>query len=184
MFICGFSNAVNLTDGMDGLASGVLTVVAFAFIVLTLLAGWDANDGEVAKWMRIPYIPKSDELAILCAAMVGACLGFLWFNCSPAQVFMGDTGSLPLGGLIGYVAVVIRQEFLLVVIGGVFVLEVLSVVIQVGYFKATGGKRVFRMAPIHHHFHLGGWTEQQVVLRFWVLSAVLVAIALLTIKLR
>ena len=121
---------------------------------------------------------------MIAGAIVGSCLGFLWFNCSPAQVFMGDTGSLPLGGLIGYIAVVIRQEFLLLVIGGVFVIEALSVILQVGYFKFSGGKRIFRCAPIHHHFHLGGWTEQQVVVRFWLLSAVFAAIALATIKLR
>jgi phospho-N-acetylmuramoyl-pentapeptide-transferase len=182
--ITGSSNAVNLTDGMDGLASGVMVIVAFAFMVLALIAGYDEQGFELAKWLLVPYIPFSDELAIVAGAMVGACLGFLWFNCNPAQVFMGDSGSLPLGGLIGYIAVVIRQEFLLLIIGGIFVLEAVSVLIQVGYFKLSKGKRVFKCAPIHHHFHLSGWTEQQVVVRFWVITALLVSIALATIKLR
>jgi len=180
--IAGSSNAVNLTDGMDGLVSGIMVVVAFAMMVLAWIAGY--NEGALAKTLLVPYIPFSDELAIVAGAMVGSCLGFLWFNCSPAQVFMGDTGSLPLGGLLGYIAVVIRQEFLLLIIGGIFVIEALSVMMQVGYFKATGGKRIFRCAPIHHHFHLAGWTEQQVVVRFWLISAVLAAAALATLKLR
>ena len=180
LVIAGSSNAVNLTDGMDGLASGIMGVVAFAFMILALIAG----RAEWAKTLLIPYIPQSDELGIVAGAMVGACLGFLWFNCSPAQVFMGDTGSLPLGGLIGYVAVVIRQEFLLLIIGGIFVIEAVSVLMQVGYFKFTAGRRIFKCAPLHHHFHLAGWTEQQVVVRFWLLSAIFAAIALATIKLR
>ncbi len=178
------SNAVNLTDGMDGLAGGIMVIVAFAFLVLCIIAGYTDGDFVLAKKLLVPHIPFSDELAIVAGAMVGSCLGFLWFNCSPAQVFMGDSGSLPLGGLLGYIAVVIRQEFLLIVIGGVFFIEVLSVVLQVGYFKASGGKRIFKCAPIHHHFHLAGWTEQQVVVRFWLISALLTAIALATIKLR
>ncbi|GAB4107947.1 MAG: phospho-N-acetylmuramoyl-pentapeptide-transferase [Phycisphaeraceae bacterium] len=178
------SNAVNLTDGMDGLASGTMVIVASAFMVLCFIAGHTNGDFVLAKRLLVPYIPFSDELAIVAGAMVGSCLGFLWFNCSPAQVFMGDSGSLPLGGMLGYIAVVIRQEFLLIVIGGVFFLEALSVLLQVGYFKLTGGKRIFKCAPIHHHFHLLGWTEQQVVVRFWVISALLTAIALATIKVR
>jgi phospho-N-acetylmuramoyl-pentapeptide-transferase len=178
------SNAVNLTDGMDGLSSGTMVIVASAFMVLCFIAGHTVGDFVLAKKLLVPFIPFSDELAIVAGAMVGSCLGFLWFNCSPAQVFMGDTGSLPLGGLLGYIAVVIRQEFLLLVIGGVFLIEVLSVVMQVGYFKLSGGKRIFKCAPIHHHFHLSGWTEQQVVVRFWLISALLTAIALATIKLR
>ncbi|MFW5681938.1 MAG: phospho-N-acetylmuramoyl-pentapeptide-transferase [Phycisphaeraceae bacterium] len=138
----------------------------------------------LAQYLLVPYIPFSDELAIVAGAMCGACLGFLWFNCNPASVFMGDSGSLPLGGLLGYIAVAIRQEFLLVIIGGVFVIEALSVILQVGYFKASGGKRIFKCAPIHHHFHLLGWTEQQVVVRAWVITALLVAVALATIKVR
>ncbi|QDU72784.1 phospho-N-acetylmuramoyl-pentapeptide-transferase [Mucisphaera calidilacus] len=182
--IVGMSNAVNLTDGMDGLASGIMVIVAFAFLVLCLIAGFTLNEFVLAKYLLVPYIPLSDELAILAGSMAGACLGFLWFNCHPARVFMGDSGSLPLGGLIGFIAVVIRQEFLLLLIGGIYVLEALSVILQVGYFKLTKGKRIFRCAPIHHHFHLGGWTEQQTVIRFWLITALLVAIALATIKLR
>ena len=179
--IVGSSNAVNLTDGMDGLATGVMSIVAFA-LLLTMLAGW--GDGTVAKRLLIPYIPLADELGVVAAAMLGACLGFLWFNCYPAQVFMGDTGSLPLGGLMGYLAVVIRQEFLLVLIGGIFVIEAISVMLQVGWFRFSGGRRIFRCAPIHHHFHLSGWTEQQVVVRFWLLTALFAAVALATLKLR
>ncbi|MCC5829043.1 MAG: phospho-N-acetylmuramoyl-pentapeptide-transferase [Phycisphaeraceae bacterium] len=178
--ITGASNSVNLTDGMDGLASGITAICAFAFMLLALFAG----NEESAKRLLIPFIPASGDLSIVAGAMAGACLGFLWFNCHPAQVFMGDTGSLPLGGLLGYIAVVIRQEFLLLIIGGIFVMETVSVMMQVGYFKATKGKRIFRMAPIHHHFHLSGWTEQQVVVRFWLITAILAAIALATINLR
>ncbi len=180
LVLAGSSNAVNLTDGMDGLASGIMSIVGFAFMILALMAGDEAN----AKRLLIPYIPLSSELAVPAGAIVGSCVGFLWFNCSPAQVFMGDTGSLPLGGVIGYIAVVIRQEALLFIIGGVFVFEAVSVILQVGYFKFTGGRRIFKCAPVHHHFHLSGWTEGQVVVRFWILSFVLAAIALATIKLR
>ncbi|MEM9420671.1 MAG: phospho-N-acetylmuramoyl-pentapeptide-transferase, partial [Planctomycetota bacterium] len=178
------SNAVNLTDGMDGLASGIMVIVAFAMLVLCLIAGYAHEDFVLAKYLLVPHIPLSDELAVVAAAMVGACLGFLWFNCNPAQVFMGDTGSLPLGGLLGFIAVVIRQEFLLFVIGGVFVMEAVSVMLQVGYFKLTKGRRIFKCAPIHHHFHLEGWTEQQVVIRFWLITVLLAAIALATVKIR
>lgn len=187
--IVASSNAVNISDGMDGLVSGIMVIVAFALLVLCIIAGFERDLpglGRVvlAQYLLVPYIPLSEELAVVAGAMVGACLAFLWFNCSPAQVFMGDSGSLPLGGLMGYIAVVIRQEFLLLIIAGVFVIELLSVVVQVGYFKLSGGKRVFRCAPIHHHFHLLGWTEQQVVVRFWLLTALFTAIALATIKLR
>ncbi|MBL1217086.1 MAG: phospho-N-acetylmuramoyl-pentapeptide-transferase [Planctomycetes bacterium] len=178
--ISGMSNAVNLTDGMDGLASGLASISAFGLMVLCLIVGNDV----FAKMLLMPWVPYTDELSVLAGALAGASLGFLWYNCSPAQVFMGDTGSLALGGVMAYIAVVIRQEFLFMLIGGVFVWEAFSVMLQVGYFKATKGKRIFRVAPIHHHYHLGGWTEQQVVVRFWVITAVLVAIALATIKLR
>ncbi len=180
LFIAGTSNAVNLTDGMDGLASGITGMIAFAFMILALIAG-----SEVwAKNLLVPYIPLSNELAIVAGAMFGACLGFLWFNAHPAEVFMGDTGSLPLGGLLAYIAVVIRQEFLLLVVGGVVYMELLSVVMQVGYFKFTGGKRIFRCAPIHHHFHMGGIPENRVVIRMWLATAALAALAIATIKLR
>jgi len=180
LVISGSSNAVNLTDGMDGLASGIMVVVSFAFMVLCFIVGSELWAGP----LLMPYIPESGELAVVAAAMCGACLGFLWFNCHPAQVFMGDTGSLPLGGLIGYIAVVTRQEVLLAIVGGVLVMEVLSVVLQISYFKLTGGSRLFRCTPIHHHFHLGGWGEQQVVVRFWLITALLAAVALATVKLR
>ncbi len=178
--ITSASNAVNLTDGMDGLAGGCVALVSFVFMVLAYVAGHDWLPG----YLRLPRIPMADELAIVCGSMVGACLGFLWYNCHPAQVFMGDTGSLPLGGLIGYVAIVTRQELMLFIVGGIFVIEAVSVILQVGYFKLSGGKRIFRVAPIHHHFHLGGWTETQVVTRFWLLCAIFAAFALATVKLR
>ena len=189
LVIVGMSNAVNITDGMDGLASGTMVIVAFAFMLLALIAGWsrvfdDGTQVVLAKYLLSPHIPYADELAVVAGAMVGACLGFLWFNCQPARVFMGDSGSLPLGGLIGFIAVVIRQEFLLLLIGGVFVMEIASSMIQIAYFKMTGGKRVFRCAPIHHHFHLLGWTEGQIVVRFWLLSALFTALALATVKVR
>ncbi len=185
LVVAGSSNAVNLTDGMDGLAAGIMVIVSFAFLLLCLLAG---DEGQ-AKRLLVPYVPRSQELAVVAGAMAGACLAFLWFNANPAVVFMGDTGSLALGGLIGYIAVVIRQEVLLMIIGGVFVLEVVSVMLQVSYFKYTRrrfgeGRRIFRMTPIHHHFHLSGIAEQKVVVRFWLVSALLAALALATIKLR
>lgn len=180
LVISGSSNATNLTDGMDGLLSGIMAVVSFAFLILCLISG---NDSW-AKTLLLPHVPSAAELAIVAGAMTGACIGFLWYNCHPAQVFMGDTGSLPLGAMLGYIAVVIRQEILLVLIGGILVLEVLSVALQIGYFKLSGGSRLFRCAPIHHHFHLSGWSEQQVVVRFWLITALLAAVALATIKLR
>jgi len=180
LVVAGTSNAVNLTDGMDGLASGCVALCCFVFMLLA----WAVGDARVAEYLLFPHIPQAGELSVLCGAMMGACLGFLWYNCHPAQVFMGDTGSLPLGGLIGYVAIVTRQELLLLIVGGVFVIEAFSVILQVGYFKATGGKRIFRVAPLHHHFHLGGWTETQVVTRFWLLSVLFAAFALVTTKLR
>jgi len=180
LVITGTSNAVNLTDGMDGLAAGCIALCCFVFMLLAYAVG----DQRLAAYLLYPHIPEAGELSVVCGAMMGACLGFLWYNCHPAQVFMGDTGSLPLGGLIGFVAVVIRQEILLFIVGGVFVMEAISVLLQVGYFKFTGGKRIFRVAPIHHHFHLRGWTETQVVTRFWLLAALFAALALATTKLR
>ncbi len=180
LLISGTSNAVNLTDGMDGLAAGSLVVASFALMALCYIAG----TFESAKHLLFPYVDGSKELMIVTGSMAGACLGFLWFNCAPAQVFMGDTGALPLGGLMAYIAMGIRQEILFILIGGVFFMELASVIIQVGYFKWTKGRRVFRCSPIHHHFHLGGWSEQQVVTRFWVLSVVFAMMALVSIKLR
>ncbi len=180
LMVAGMSNAVNITDGMDGLASGISAVVALGLVVLTLIAG---RQGW-AQALLVPSVAGSGELAVLAGATAGACLGFLWFNCSPAQVFMGDTGSLCLGGLIGYIAVVVRQEIVVLLMSGVFLVEIASVVIQVGYFKATKGKRVFRCAPYHHHLHLGGWNEQQVVSRLWIVSVILLVLGLALLKVR
>lgn len=176
----GSSNAVNLTDGMDGLASGCVALCALVFMILTYVVGTQ----ELADKLLFLHVPRSGELVVLCGAIMGSCLGFLWYNCHPAKVFMGDTGSLPLGGLIGYVAVVTRQELMLFIAGGIFVLEALSVMLQVGYFKWTGGKRIFRCAPLHHHFHLGGWSEPQTVIRFWLIAALFAGFALASLKLR
>lgn len=180
LVMAGMSNAVNITDGMDGLAGGTLVIASLAMMVLT----WIAGEPRAAAFLMVPYVEGSQELMIIAGAMTGACLGFLWFNVSPASVFMGDTGSLPLGGLLAFFAVVIRQEILVMVIGGVFIMEVGSVTLQVGYFKLTGGKRIFRCTPIHHHFHLKGWSEHQVVLRFWLIAVILAMIALASLKLR
>jgi len=198
LVITGTSNAVNLTDGMDGLATGCMAIVSLVFVILCYfasepLAAFYVREasGEVvrrtqywAEYLMLPHIPRAGELGILCAAIFGACMGFLWFNCHPAQVFMGDVGSLPLGGMIGYAAVVTRHEFLLFIVGGVFVMEAISVILQVFYYKYTGGRRLFRIAPIHHHFHLGGWSEPQVVVRFWLFGIACAALALATLKLR
>lgn len=183
--LVGSSNAVNLTDGLDGLAAGCMSIVSFAFLVLSLLVGLQG----VAEQLLLPYIKASDQMAVICGAMLGSCMGFLWYNCNPAKVFMGDTGSLALGGLIGYVAIVTRQELMLALIGGIFVAEALSVMLQVGWFKYTRkrfgeGRRIFLMSPLHHHFQKKGWTETQVVVRFWLVGALLAAMALATIKLR
>lgn len=178
--IAGTSNAVNLTDGMDGLASGCMVLTAVAFMIFAAVVG---NEGE-AQRLLFYHIAGADELAVVCGAAAGACLGFLWYNAYPAQVFMGDTGALPLGGLMGYVAIVTRLELMLFLIGGVFVIEAVSVLIQIFYYKSTGGGRFFRCAPLHHHFHLGGWSETQVVMRFWLIAALFAAFALATIKLR
>ena len=180
LVIAGTSNAVNLTDGMDGLAGGCLALCSFFFMILAFIVG----DQEWAARLLLPHVPQSGELAILCGAVLGSCLGFLWYNCYPAKVFMGDAGSLPLGGLMGYVAIVTRQELILFIVGGVFVFEAVSVIMQVGYFKFTGGKRIFKVAPIHHHFQLSGWSEPQTVTRFWLLAAVFATLALATLKLR
>lgn len=180
LLMTGLSNAVNITDGMDGLASGITAFVALGLMVLCFVAGYE----DAARYLLVPYIPTTDELAIVSASIAGACLGFLWWNASPASVFMGDTGSLCLGGLIGYIAVVIRQEFVVLLMCGIFLIEIGSVVIQVGYFKSTKGKRIFRCAPYHWHLHMGGWQEQKIVARFWIISLVLVALALATLKVR
>ncbi|CED70488.1 phospho-N-acetylmuramoyl-pentapeptide-transfera se [Aliivibrio wodanis] len=177
--IVGTSNAVNLTDGLDGLAIMPTVFVAggFAFIA------WATGNVQFANYLHIPHIPQASELVVVCAAIVGAGFGFLWFNTYPAQVFMGDVGSLALGGALGTIAVLVRQEFLLVIMGGVFVVETLSVILQVGSYKLRG-QRIFRMAPIHHHYELKGWPEPRVIVRFWIISMLLVLIALATLKVR
>jgi phospho-N-acetylmuramoyl-pentapeptide-transferase len=185
LVITGSSNAVNLTDGLDGLAAGCMAIVSFTFMVLALIVG----ERIYAGTLLFPFVQGSGEMAIVAGAMMGACLGFLWFNCNPASVFMGDTGSLAMGGLIGYIAIVIRQELVLFIVGGIFVLEACSVLLQVGYFKYTRkkygeGRRILLMAPIHHHFQRKGWSEGQVVVRFWLITAMLAAMALATVKLR
>ena len=182
LVIGGTSNAVNLADGMDGLASGSMALVTFVFMTVAYVAGRT----DFSAYLLFPYVPQAGELAVFCGAMRGALLGFLWNNCHPAAVFMGDTGSLPLGGAIGYVAMATRQEALLFIVGGVFVMEAISVILQVGYFKATGGKRIFAGGtPIHYHFqNARHWTETQTVVRFWLIGAVCAAAALATLKLR
>jgi phospho-N-acetylmuramoyl-pentapeptide-transferase len=183
--IVGSSNAVNLTDGLDGLAIGCTLITAFVFLVFTYVAG----NVKVAAYLQIPYVAGAGELTVFCAALIGAGLGFLWFNCHPAQVFMGDTGSLALGGAFGIIAVLIHQPFVLVIAGGVFVLEAVSVILQTGWFRFTRlqtgtGRRIFLMAPLHHHFEKKGWYESQVVMRFYILCVLCAVVALATLKLR
>jgi phospho-N-acetylmuramoyl-pentapeptide-transferase len=180
LMVAGVSNAVNITDGMDGLAGGISAAVMMGVFVLCLIAG----DREAAEYLLVPHLPGAGELAVMAGATAGACLGFLWWNCWPAKVFMGDTGALALGGLIGYIAVAIRQEIVILLMCGVFLAEILSVVIQVGYFKSTGGKRFFKIAPYHHHLQQLGWPEQRVVARMWIISILLVVIGLASMKLR
>ncbi len=175
----GTSNAVNLTDGLDGLATGCALTTALAFAGFAYVCG----SGKFADYLHVPFHPQAAELAIVAMALAGACVGFLWYNAHPARMFMGDTGSLALGGCIASLAIGCRQEIALVIVGGVFVMEALSVIIQVISFK-TRKKRVFRMAPIHHHFELGGWVENQVIIRFWILSLIFALLGLATLKLR
>jgi phospho-N-acetylmuramoyl-pentapeptide-transferase len=177
--IAGASNAVNLTDGLDGLAIGCTVIAAGAFTVLTYVS----SNFRWATYLEIQYIPRVGELTVFCGALVGASLGFLWYNAHPAEVFMGDVGSLALGGTLGVIAVIIKQEILLFFVGGIFVVEALSVIMQVGSFKLRG-KRIFRMAPIHHHFELMGWSESKVIVRFWIAALVFALFALTTLKLR
>ncbi|MGA7852302.1 MAG: phospho-N-acetylmuramoyl-pentapeptide-transferase [Candidatus Acidiferrales bacterium] len=179
LVIVGCSNAVNLTDGLDGLAIGCVLISAVALTVLTYLS----SNAKFADYLDLQKIPDAGELVIFCGSLAGASLGFLWYNAHPAEMFMGDVGSLALGGAIGTVAVIIKQEILLLSIGGVFVLEALSVIIQVGSFKLTG-KRVFRMAPLHHHFELLGWSESKIIVRFWIVALVFALLSLTTLKLR
>lgn len=177
--IVGAGNAVNITDGLDGLAIVPVMIAAGTFGFIAYLAG----NAVFANYLQIHFVPGTGELAVLCGALMGAGIGFLWFNAPPAQIFMGDTGSLALGGLLGTIAVATKHEIVLAIVGGLFVLEIMSVIIQVASFKLTG-KRVFKMAPIHHHFEQLGWTEPQVVIRFWIIAVVLALVGLSTLKLR
>lgn len=178
--IVGSSNAVNLTDGLDGLAIGPIAIASASFGLIAYLVG----NSLYANYLQIAYIPDVGELTIIASAIVGAGLGFLWFNAQPAEVFMGDTGSLSLGGALGIIAVITKHEIVLSIIGGLFVVETISVILQVYYFRATGGKRLFKMAPIHHHFEKCGWPESKVVIRFWIIAIIFALVGLSTLKLR
>lgn len=179
LVVVGASNAVNLTDGKDGLCTGCMIFCALAYGVFAYVTGHRI----FAEYLDVNYIAGASEVVVLTAALIGACIGFLWFNCHPAAMFMGDTGSLALGGVIGLIAVLVKQELLLVIVGGVFVMEIVSVMLQVASFKLTG-KRIFRCTPIHHHFEQGGWTETQIVTRFWILAGLLAFIGMATLKIR
>ncbi len=178
--IVGAANAVNLTDGLDGLAIGP----AITCFITYLLFAYFAGNIKISGYLQLPYVAGTGELAVFCGAVVGAGIGFLWYNAYPAQVFMGDVGSLSLGGALGTVAIVTKQEILLAIVGGIFVLETFSVIFQVGWFKISHGHRIFRMAPIHHHFELKGWPEPKVIVRFWIISILLALLAMSTLKIR
>ncbi|KPK98122.1 MAG: phospho-N-acetylmuramoyl-pentapeptide-transferase [Omnitrophica WOR_2 bacterium SM23_72] len=179
LVIAGSSNAVNLTDGLDGLAIGIVVMVAFTFCVLSYVTG----NVKFSNYLLIPYLSGAGELTVFCASILGAGLGFLWFNCHPASIFMGDVGSLALGGALGTVALLIKKEMLLVIVGGIFVLEALSVILQVGSFRIFK-KRIFRIAPLHHHFQFLNWPENQVIVRFWIIAGLLALLTLVTLKIR
>jgi phospho-N-acetylmuramoyl-pentapeptide-transferase len=174
------ANGVNFTDGMDGLAAGTMLIAALAFMVIAYLT----SRVDAADYLKVLYISGGQEIAVFCAAIAGACLGFLWFNCAPAEVFMGDTGSQALGGALGLVALSTKQEFLIVLVGFIFVMEAASVAIQIASFRLRGGKRVFLCAPIHHHFQYKGWSESKIVMRFWIIAALFALVALATLKVR
>jgi phospho-N-acetylmuramoyl-pentapeptide-transferase len=178
--IVGASNAVNLTDGLDGLAIGPVIIAATTYMIFAYVSG----HVKIAGYLQLNYVSGAGELSIFCGALAGAGLGFLWFNAYPAQIFMGDVGSLSLGAFLGTVAVITKQEILLALVGGLFVIEALSVIFQVGFFKMTSGKRIFRMAPLHHHFELKGWPEPKVIVRFWIIAIALALLAMSTLKLR
>jgi len=180
LVVVGTSNAVNLTDGLDGLAIGPIIIAFLSYLTFTYIAG----HVKIAQYLQIPYVGGAGELAVVCGAVVGAGMGFLWYNSYPAQVFMGDVGSLSLGAALGMMAIISKQEITLVLVGGLFVVEALSVLVQVGYFKITGGKRVFKMAPLHHHFELKGWPEAKVTVRFWIIAIMLALFSMSTLKLR
>ncbi|MDI6844734.1 MAG: phospho-N-acetylmuramoyl-pentapeptide-transferase [Candidatus Saccharicenans sp.] len=178
--LVGSSNAVNLADGLDGLAIGLTLIASAALTALTYVSG----HAVWSQYLNIIRVPLAAELTVFAGALTGACLGFLWFNCHPAEIFMGDVGALSLGGTLGLIAILIKQEFLLFAVAGVFILEALSVLLQVGYFKLSGGRRIFRMAPLHHHFELAGWPEEKVVIRFWIIGIIFALFSLTTLKLR
>jgi phospho-N-acetylmuramoyl-pentapeptide-transferase len=178
--LVGTSNAVNLTDGLDGLAAGPVLVAASTYLVLAYLTG----NAKTAGYLQITHVAGVGEITVFMGAVVGAVMGFLWYNAYPAQIFMGDTGSLPLGGALGIAAIATKHEILLVLVGGIFVVEAMSVILQVGYFKVTHGRRIFRMAPLHHHFELKGWAEPKVIVRFWIIAVILALLAASTLKLR
>ncbi|MFH1156982.1 MAG: phospho-N-acetylmuramoyl-pentapeptide-transferase [Pseudomonadota bacterium] len=180
LVIVGTSNAVNLTDGLDGLAIGPIVIASVTYMVFAYVT----SHVTIAEYLGVKHISACGELAVVCGTLAGSGLGFLWFNAHPAQVFMGDTGSIPLGAILGTIAVITKQEILLLVVGGLFVIEAMSVIIQVGYFKLSKGKRVFRMAPLHHHFELKGWPESKVIVRFWIIAITLALISLSTLKIR
>ena len=180
LVIVGASNAVNLTDGLDGLAIGPIIVATFSFMILTYVTGHI----KFSDYLNIQYIGNVGELSVFCGALIGAGLGFLWFNSYPAQIFMGDVGSLAMGGALGTLAVLSKHELLLVIVGGLFVIEALSVLLQVSYFKISGGKRIFKMAPLHHHFEKKGWSEPKVTIRFWIVAVILALLSLSTLKIR
>jgi len=180
LVIVGTSNAVNLTDGLDGLATGPIIVASATYMFFAYVVG----HVKIAQYLQINYVPGTGELAVFCSALAGAGLGFLWFNTYPAQIFMGDTGSLPIGAAIGTTAIITKQEILLIIVGGLFVIEALSVICQIGFFKITNGKRIFKMAPLHHHFELKGWPEPKVTVRFWIIAIILALLSLSTLKIR
>lgn len=179
LVVVGTSNAVNLTDGLDGLAIGSITMVSLTLAILSYISG----HVQFSEYLFIPYIPGAGELTVVCAAILGASLGFLWFNCPPASIFMGDVGSLSLGGTLGIIAVLIKKELLLVIMGGIFVIEALSVILQVFCFKVWR-KRIFKMSPFHHHLQLSGWQESQIIVRFWIIAIILAIVTLMTLKIR
>jgi phospho-N-acetylmuramoyl-pentapeptide-transferase len=178
--IVGAANAVNLTDGLDGLAIGPATICFATYLLFAYITG----NIKLSGYLQIPYVAGAGELTVFCGAMVGAGIGFLWYNTYPAQIFMGDVGSLSLGGSLGTMAIMTKQEIILAIVGGMFVIETISVIFQVGWFKVSNGKRIFRMAPIHHHFELNGWAEPKVIVRFWIISIILALVAISTLKLR
>ena len=180
LVVVGCSNAVNLTDGLDGLAIGCTIMVALTYTILSYVSG----HAVFSKYLLIPFIPGAGELTVFCASILGAGLGFLWFNCYPASIFMGDVGSLALGGALGTTALLIKKELLLVIVGGIFVAEALSVILQVGSFRLRKGKRIFKVAPLHHHFQVSGWPESKVIVRFWIVGVILAALTLATLKIR